>query len=383
MPLVSTSLGPLVFLPAQATLPARETLEWKTDCEVARDGTEYRAQMRTHARRSFEYSFLNQAPQAREFLSLVNARLCDDYAVPNWAEGWHVGTVANGATVFSVDTGELELIAGRLVLLYTSPTVWQIQTIESVGAGTVTLSPCTAQLSAAMYPIYTGYLAGESSRKQGINSVDEFSFRCTDNRYGFAEVVPTQYKGADLSLIAFERDGEKLDVKFTQEQDISDFELGTVFRTTPWIYSKQSLSWSIVLVTRVEVISFIQWLRRRAGKYRSFWSPTFTNDLQVTGTGEIGTSLYIENNGFQSVPYRDIALQDYTGQWHVRAVTAVVVSSPGVLRLTLDSAVALPASDVVCASYLLKLRLANDTASLNYLGKNVAKCALLVSEAKE
>lgn len=139
--------------------------------------------------------------------------------------------------------------------------------------------------------------------------------------------------------------------------------------------------------SRSEAKTLRQFIDGRLGRALPFWLVSFAADFTLTASAAAADrDIYVEEAGyvanvFPMGPYRRYIAIRYPGGVAYRKVTAAVVSSPGVERLTLDTAIG---ADIVpeytLVSFMRLSRLDSDDVRIEWTGGHFAKCSMPVRE---
>lgn len=380
---VTTLFGTVALLSLPVRAPMVESLAWLTDVHDSHNGTEDRLQLRAAPRRQVQYEIPQQAWERAHGFNTLRGALRQKWAVPMWSETQAVGAIANGATSVTCNTTIYDLRDESLVLLYQSNSVWQVVEVTGVSSGSIAISATSQTFSNAMLiPLRIGYIRGDAELDgNGHNAVARILFDLDDN-IEITSSAPAQYLGNDIYFDEVLMGGERYEVQLTSQQDFADYDLGKVDRRAPWTYARHVMQYQHLLTTPAEMFAFRQWLHRRAGKYRAFWAPTYEQDLRLTSTGTITTTIQFQRDSYDewSSDRTHIAFEDNAGTWYARAVSNIVIVNPTTLQATLSSALNLPASRIKRISYLGLKRLSSDAVDLNWIGNGVCQASLSVTE---
>lgn len=381
MPKIATVLfGDLPFLPMQAERPLSESLAWLTDVTEAHNSSEDRVQLRSMPRQTFVYTLPISAANFARTFNVEYGALRQRWAVPLWTEAQYVGTVAG--TTIACDTTNFDLRADSLALLYRDSTHWQVVEIETVSVGSVELySAADALTGAFLMPVRLGYIAGNVDKpSNGYNAKSKMTFEIEDNMPYSAD-VPTQFLANDIYFEPSIANGF-LDRSLEQQQDIVDGQLGKVFRRTTWANPRFGSPYKTITSDAQEMRAYKDWLYRRAGKFRSFWLPSFEMNLRCANVGNIVSTLYATRDSYfdYATARTHIAIEDTAGNWYARTVSSPVEVSGDRVQLTLSSPLNVDASLIRRISYLGLYRLDTDSVEIQWIGNSVTQSDARVLE---
>lgn len=380
---ITTQLfGELAILPYQAEAPVKESLEFLTDVIKAQDATEERLQMRSMPRQSFNYSIPLQAWRTAAAFNTEYGAIRKNWAVPIWTEAQYVGTIGAGLLELPCNTLLYDFRPQSLAMLYNVCGDFQIVEIDEVFSDRITLLYDTEYTSGAwLMPVRRGWIQGNVDKPtNGHNGKSSLTFVIDDNPI-ITPAVPAQYLGDDIYYDVPLLSGGSLSASLSQQQDITDMSLGPVARRTNWNRPQYGKPWRTLLKTPQEIRSYREFLYRRAGKFRSFWFPTFENNMRVTNTGNITTTLLIESDSF--IDYASLRTHiaiEANGVWYPRAVSSPIQIDAEHIQLTLSSALNVHAETIGRISYLGLHRFDADRIELNWQGGGIVETNVQVLE---
>lgn len=383
MPKVTTTLfGELAVLPYQAEAPVKESLEFLTDVITAYDATEERLQLRSKPRQSFNYSIPLQAWHTASAFNTEYGAIRKDWAVPIWTEAQYVGTISAGLFSIGCITAVYDLRPQSLAMLYSVGGDFQIIEINEVFSDHITLLVGTKYITGAwLMPVRKGWIQGNIDKPiNGHNGKSLLTFVIDDNPV-ITPVAPAQYLGDDIYYDAPLLSDGSLLASLSQQQDIIDMSLGPVTRRTNWNRPQYGKPWRSLLTTPEEVRSYREFLYRRAGKFRRFWYPTFENNMRVTNTGNITTTLTIQSDSF--IDYASLRTHiaiEANGVWYPRAISDPIQIDAQRVQLTLSPALNVPATGITRISYLGLHRFDTDRIELSWQGGGVVESNVQILE---
>ena len=380
---VTTSLfGELAILPYQAEAPIKESLEFLTDVIEAHDSTEQRLQLRSKPRQTFNYTMPLQAWKAAAAFNTEYGAIRKDWAIPIWTEAQYIGTVGAGLLSINCNTSLYDLRPQSLAMLYNPCGDFQVIEIDEVFSTYITLLADSEFVANAwLMPVRKGWIQGNIDKPtSGHNGKSTLAFLVDDNPV-IAPTVPTQYLSDDIYYDIPLLNSGSLSASLSQNQDIVDMELGPIGRRTHWDRPRYGKPWRSILTTPQEIRDYRKFLCRRAGKLRRFWFPTFENNMRVTSTGTITTTLVIESDSFinYALPRTHIAFEA-NGLWYPREISSPTQIDPQHVQFTLSSALNVKAEQIARISYLGLHRFDADRIELNWQGGGVVEASVQVLE---
>lgn len=365
----------LGLLPFQPKAPLIETLSWRSDIVPFYDGTEERNDVRNIPRQGFQTKFTTHIDQTPDIFNTIYGGLVRLVAIPLWAQAQNVGAIADNATVIDIDTTASDYRVDTPVFLTDGCGTWQFAYIDAVAADSLTVDrELDAMRVAFVMPLRVGRIVGTPTQEtRGYDSQWSVAYEVDDN-LELTPSAPDQYDGDDIYFDEnlLPSDNAPVAKQFITERETFDYETGIVEEFTPWTNNRVSQPYRVVKTNQAEAWELREFLYRRAGKFRPFWLPSFEADLRVLSTGALTTTLLISLDSYK--PWAEnrlnIAVKKTDGTWLARRITNSVVSSPGVVTLTLDSSLAINASQIEFVSWLGLKRLDTDTVQLEYIGNN-------------
>ena len=150
----------------------------------------------------------------------------------------------------------------------------------------------------------------------------------------------------------------------------------------------------IYLAGAKKINNLIKFFKRRAGKYQSFYCPTYANDFQLAlDVLPNSNALYTEYTHlykFYANNSRKKKLVVFTKDWHsyvfdIMAYTHEVVGGIDYGKLVLAAPVEtlLRRENVLMISYFNRVRFDSDTLTLNYEANTVANVLLTMREVDD
>ena len=380
--ITTTLFGELAILPFQAEAPVVETLEFLTDVLTSFNGNEQRLQMRTMPRQSFEYTIPLQAWQMASAFNTEYRAIRKRWAVPVWTQAQYVGEVTAHAATIACNTSLYDLRESSLAFLYVGPDNWQIVEISTKTGSLINVSNDLAYMNGAwLMPARKGWIQGNIDKPtNGYNGKSSLTFVIDDN-LEITPAAPAQYSGNDIYYDASLLSGMTLARALQSRVDIVDYSLGKVTRRSPWTNARYGSPFRSLLNGPAEIKAYRDFLYRRAGKFRAFWLPTFESNLRVVDTGLVANFLTIENDDFLDYDIRtNIAIQSTAGVWYPRVISNPIQLINNRVQLSLSSALNVNAANIARVCFLGLNRFDTDRIEINWIGNNVAKSEVVITE---
>jgi hypothetical protein len=381
---ITTELfGELAILPQQAETPVRETLEFLTDLMESYNGTEQRLQLRSKARQTFAYTVPVQAWNMAAAFNTEYGAIRKRWAVPIWTEAQYVGTVAEDSPTISCNTSLYDFRDESLAMLYAGCNKWQVIEIASVEEGLLNISSdITGIVGAWLLPVRLGWIANTIGKPtNGHNAKSKITFEIEDTG-AILETIPSQYLSNDIYYEPGLLSGDDLGRTIEKRLDENDFDLGIVERRTPWVNTRFATPYRRIIEGAEAMREYKSFLYRRAGKFRSFWLPTFEVNMRVLNTGTIVSTLVLNSDSYidYALVRTNLAIQTTDGNWLVRTVSNPVQINATSIQVTLSSALNINAEKIARVCYLGLNRLDADRIEINWLGNGVAETEVRIVE---
>lgn len=365
--------------------PAQEQLQWNTTVVTANDGTEQRIRLRKHPRQGIKANYPVHVKDMPKIENSIYGWLSRRWAVPLWTEAQVVGNIAIDSLTIVIDTTKTDFRANSLAYIYESNDKNITVEVTEVASGSITLRLplASAYTSAWVMPARIGSVAGVPTKKMfGYDAQISIGFNFIDNLSFGSGTVPTQFLGEDLytdeTLL-----GESLDDPYSTRIDVVDYETGSFNQFSPWKYIKKKRTLKYILQGMTEINIFRKWLHRRGGRQKPFWIPSFEDDLRVSQTTLISTSILIYDDNYLtfSSTRKHICIFFTDGTFVTRTINSAAQQDALQTNLQLDVTLGsiLP-STIKRISYLSLRRLDTDKVDLNWLSNRTITADIPVIE---
>jgi hypothetical protein len=367
-----------------------ERLEWLTAVNEMRDGTEQRHRMRQHPRLTLDYDFLIHHDDAHMLPSMLFGWQGRAWGVPLWHQGQRAVSVINaGAQVIPCDTEGYEFQVGSSIVIYSSPTQYEALTITSITPTEVTTSS-TVQRNwpggTWLFPLRIAFLQGAPEIKKitGEVATGPVQFLSQENLAGDGTWA-TSYKGRPV----LEREPQRKDhieETWNRRTKQLDFAVGQFALIDKDPFSKAVRKGEYLSLSKSGLTEMRNVLHFAQGRWKSFWAPTFDNDMRLVETvfdndstlviKYIGYTRYVNLN-----PLRNhIRVQLKNGTVHYRELVGCddVNTPPGTETLTVDTpfTTGFSINDVYIISFMPLCRLESDSVEIGYTTMHVGSMSL-------
>ena len=377
----------IVMMPYFMVPPTSETLEWKTQVIKSYNNTEQRIRLRKHPRQSYNAQFHIPAGEMGRAQNLAYGWLSRRWAVPQWPVAQQsIGTFPIGSSVFNIDTTVSDYRVGNLIALWSNERANATAEILSLTPTSIIIDKGTSVelVNPWVMPANIAQAKGSIKRRSnGYNGALTIEFEFTNYKDLLVTDVPDQYKGNDIYYIPslFAESGNIND-EFNTRVDTVDYSLGVQKTYSPWRNAEIARPYRVVLQGLAEIWAFRKWLHRRAGKIKPFWTPTFENDLRISQSGTLLTSLVVKADDYKlfGSARKHIAIKTVSGVYLPLEIVAVSDSIGDTVSLTLDSALNIEADQVKEISFMGLKRLDNDRVELSWATNRTAECVIRMVE---
>lgn len=374
--------------PPNWSSPVTEELEWKVDVLKSFDGTEQRRELRTKARRSFNYYMSISGKEVSRFDNMLWAWQKRVFALPVWMDKTPLtADIVAGTSTIPVTTGDLSFTDGSLAIIYQDVRTHEIVEVKTVSTGNLELiRPVVGSWpkGTAVYPCVIGHLPNAVQVKRHtdntISAIIDFACEPTStNPYTPYAAPNVTYEGIEVIL--------RQPNWRTAIENVSEFQFKTLDHevgTVEWYYGpepsavKRNYQW--LLRDKGEIRKFREMLGRRRGQLKAVFVPSFHDDLRLAvAIQPDDNGLTVTDSDILATVGHDlerdrliIRLRD--GSTLFRRITAVANSIHGV-TLTVDVKFdnLINIADVKAIHILFKSRFSTDKISLIWRTNSVVE----------
>jgi len=396
-----------------------ETLEYKTQIHTAWDNTEQRAAIRTYPRRAISYDYYGMTPAQSQYLrALSYAKQNEQIEIPLWHAACKLTEdAAVSLTHVMVDPSDVWPFRGCSGLMF-----WHndqeggeryfLGALNATGNLKLTeqLELAYPRQTTLVCPVSYGYLKSTTdysiltsaylSMQLNAELLDDFSstsipaglnedtFEVWGRKTPYQEALPSSYKGVDIFPLAPSW-VDDLSASITRNANTLDNESGIVKFDLKSEYASENRDIEYVLSSKTEINNFQRFFCRCKGRLKSFYMPTWLNDLVLAEDAPIGqTYLHVKWplywQYYAKTTRRKVAIFFLkSGSVKILPIGGYATSTDGTMgKVFLDSALteAMKASDVVLASYLCRYRFDSDKLTTEYDTTGLASAAVSFAE---
>lgn len=387
----TTSLYPLsiaitgervVMLSYEPEGPIRETLEFLTDILRSANGKEQRIRVRNYPRQIFDYNFkIPDDAERRRFETFLYQWHPEIFGVPVWFESKRLtAAVTSGATTLYLDTAYSDFREGGLLIVWQDYLTFDALEIDTITASSITTtSPVTRSYSARtkVMPLRTGITKQEiSGDKFPVDlATTEIKFYIIDNEVDIGDTSAfSTHNGKvmfdDPNWIPRETNTYTLKNLIHRIDNL----IGSAIQFSDWLNSHPITSKGFFCRNPQATWEMRQVLHALAGRQKSFYIPTFYEDLVINTTLANGTALMdIDNMGYADFidgnePNKSLYIVLNDGTIITRQVESASVIDSTTERLVVDSnwTSDILVSEIRRVSLLTLGRFARDTFEISH-----------------
>jgi hypothetical protein len=367
----------------------RESLGWLTDVMRAYSA-EQRVALRAAPRQSLGYEFQldnYQFSRAKAISTQWSHRV---YGVPVWSELTRLGAVPAGTTVLSFDTTSADYRADDIILVWESDLKYSAVETLALTTSSVELKLPLDQsfTNALVMPLRFGRTLNGSdfARSASDITLGRVTFLVTNNQDLAGDSPFPQYRGLDVvtdrSVMA-----DSMRERIVRSQDVFDNGSGPIEVDPEFSYADRTEMLTFDTQTRAERWRLRKWLHARRGRQRTFWLPSWNNDLEILeNVGSAATSLIVRPIGY-GLYYgiQDIMLVLADGSAYFNRVLSGSADPGGndILALSASFGVDFTAAEVALCCFMKHCRLDTDNVTITHGYAGRATASMPVVEVPE
>lgn len=366
-------------VPPDWSAGVRERLQWLTEVLAARNGVVQKREMRLAPRREFSFAVVAGGQDRRVVDALLFDRGARRWALPVWHDVQLLAAplTAGGDTITCATAG-FDFRVGGSAMLWRSVNNFELVTIDSIGAASLTLTGTLARSWAPgtrLYPTRTA---------RNIQSSEESAWNddAGERRVDFVVDEPCDWPAA-LPATAYRgypvlehRSDESADPESSYRREIETVDVGTG-RVHHYDFPNVSFrvaSHRWLLGTRAEHSALRSLLYGLRGRMAVLWVPSMSADLVLAATLDTGsTALSVQWAGYtlfgaQQSNRRDLRIELFSGAVFYRRINGSAELG-ATETLTLDSAlgVAIAPQQVRLISFMTLSEGASDAIEIDHV----------------
>ena len=345
----------IVLLPTEYEAPCKETLAFLTDVIESIDGVEQRLALRTNPRQVFEVTYRLDTDERQRMQAMMMDWQGKTFGFPLWHEKvLTTAAVSASNTVYPITGGDdVDFRVGGTAVIITDELTFDVITIDAKTDTSITASSGSVNGYAAgstIMPMRAAIVQRAISGKRHPNNLEDFqvTFQVTDNDTGAlaGDTTPGFWSLYD-SRVLFDdcnvTDGGMQESFFTRVYRV-DGHTGIVTQDVAWGKNKRSSDKGFVARNRAEIIQLRKVMLALRGRQKSFWLPTFIEDVEpVASLASGAATMDIQSLGYVRFiqdrnPKKVMRITFNNGDPDlVRVVQSSATVSTTVERLTLDT----------------------------------------------
>lgn len=369
---------------------AKEGLNWKTDV-IGCFSSEQRIALREAPRQSFSYEFLLDNSQFSRAKAITSQWAHRVYGIPVWSEISKIeATVSAGSSFIPFDTTYADYRDYDLVILWSSDTLQEALEINTV-------IPTGVNLKLPLISSWTNFYIAPLRFARTPSGIE---FNRTSNKYIGAsskfeitqnKALPNEgsfpmYRG---KVILTDRSAVVGGITERITRTVDTFDNGSglieIDIQNNWVRHLQEISF--VKTTRQSIWQLRQWIHARRGKQKSFWLPSWNNDLEVVQTvSSAATAITVKPISY-SLFYtvKDIMIKLLNGaEIYLRIMSASTdINGNEVLALSTSVGYDFNTTDVDFICFMSHCRLDTDQITINHIDNNHIETSIIVMETPE
>lgn len=377
----------IVLIPLEYESPTSETLAFLTDVIEALDGKDYRIALRDQPRQIFEVLYRLDTNDRQRILALLMDWTDKPFGFPLWHEKLRLtASVSAAATSYPVSAAdEVDLRIGGLALVLSDNNTFDVINIDALTATTITAADPSINAYAAgtpIMPLRTATILKVVPAVRYANNLEDFqiTFEVIDNTTGalagsttpgFWEIYNGKVLFSDGNVV-----NGTMSEQFVRRIHRLDNLTGQVTIGSDWDKNKRLHEKGFVARSRAEIISLRRLLIALQGKVKSFYIPTFIDDLTPAAALINSTAILdVERHEYVRLirnrdPKATFKITFTDGTSLVRTIQSSVIhpTEPSQERLTIDTnwPADRPLDEIVRLEYYEQIRFDSDHQTLVY-----------------
>jgi hypothetical protein len=372
-----------VIFPFAPLSPFIETLRFQTDVIQHRDGSEQRVILRDTPRQMFNATFSLEGHEKRYCGNVIFDSQARAVGLPMWHEpSILTGAVSVSDTTITVDTTNYaDWRVGGLGIVLQDAENYEALTVDSFTSTSVTFtSPFTKAFTPGAYvmPVRTAYMQeiiGGSRPPRNLRDW-ELLFTVLDNSVDLSDTSAFGTYNSKVFLDEPNAIAGELEESMERRMDRVDAEDGPFEISSPWAVSRRGARKSFFSNTRKRLWEVRQLMHALKGRAKSWYIPTFNDDLEPTaGLASGSAGLTIKNVGYTNL-VKDAQPKDVVqviltdGTKLIRAVLSSSESSATEEVLTVDATWGQDASlsEIERVEFVEKTRFDSDDITIHHRG---------------
>lgn len=342
----------IVLIPFEYEVDLPETLAFLTNVLPSRSGKTQRISTRKNPRQRFDPTYILDGNSRRRMQALLLDWMDNTFGFPLWHEYLSLTAgVSAGATQYQVSgADDVDMRVGGLAVVIQDEFVFDVINVQAVTSTLITAGDPSINAYAEgtkIMPLRTARISRPVRASRPPVGIQRFQvqFEVDDNNTGAIQGDTTPGFWSILDGRVLFDDCNVLDADLTEEYSrqltVLDNETGLPHQASRWDRGKRAHQKGFVLRNRAEVVQFRRLMSALGGRQKSFWMPTFDDDLNVVADLTSGTNtMDVESHGYvrfvrDRLPMSKFRVTFTDGTSLVKDVSSSATVSATVERLTL------------------------------------------------
>lgn len=342
--------GPILwpYLPDWSQ-PVNESLAWLTDVMQAATGGQQARALRDAPRRGFSFRSVVRG-DARRIADAVRFDIgIRRFMLPIWPDvQWPSTPIAAGATLIPCRTAGFDFVEGGQVALYSDVNAWEVATIASIAADSLTLTAGTVGaygIGSRLYPLRKARLAQPPRASYVNDGAAVLDVQATiDEPCDWTAGWPTATTYRSQPVLEWRNEeSENPTVEYDRLSGAIDQDVGPVYYFDLPGMPFRVQSQRFQLLGRDDHSRFRALVYQLGGRAGQVWVPSWLSDVRVAQSiGASDVQIHVPWMGYSLFGYlqanrRDLAIELNDGTVFYRRITGSAVSGDTEV-LQIDSA---------------------------------------------
>lgn len=280
----------IVLMSMEYETPVKETLAFLTEVITGLTGKEQRIALRKNPRQLFDVVYKLTGNDRQRMQALLMDWTNNVFGFPLWHEKLTLTAAASTATtVYSVvGADDIDLRVGGLAIVFTDANVFDVITIASLTDTTITATDPSVNsypVGTTIMPLRTAVIRKMVSGAREIVNLETFKilFEVNDNDTGAlsGDVSAFSTFGGKVLFDDCNVMSGQMGEEYKRRIYRIDNQTGVVAISATWDRNKRVHQKGFSLRNRLETLNFRKAMIAIGGRVKSFYIPTFSDDLTV------------------------------------------------------------------------------------------------------
>lgn len=370
-----------------------EEFEWSTGIIKSRNGKEQRIRNRLSPRIKLTTQNYLQIGELFRGSNLISGWKGRVWALPLYHEARNLSQpLATGAEFVSASTANGSFVKGGIALVFKNSKIYDAVEIINISSNEIELRQGVLNSydeRCFLVPIQNAIMTS-SPRKNSTGHDGQVDTEWTfldKMPLGIAGNPPTQYKGKDVLLDnVFEiLSPEPSDrVTYSQRMDIIDFDTGRIDFVAPETFTNTTKTVRFVVEGLANIWKFKEWLKRRSGKWSSFWMPSFESDMVPVDLGVLGPNITtVEGSYISQAASKNNAIVFFKdGTFAIKEIIGADAAAGGMMEISFNSSIGVSKEKIERISLLTVARFDTDRIEMKWYQGEKIFCDIPIREIK-